>query len=913
MNSNLKIFYQNVQSIKNKESDFISLVCGNSFDIICLTETWLSSDTLNILDTPKALGWSCFTHCRDANNRGGGILILLNPRFIVSHEFISASHELLAISCVKPLRFCIALLYMPPNIAAVDWDLLLDQCNISNSELPWIFLGDFNIPSWNKSSSPNNLLCSTMEHNLTQIINFPTRRDNFLDLIFIRYIHASTVLRNDWFQSDHNGVEFDIFMPLQPIDNTHRIVPDYFNTNWLRLNHLISDLVETDKVLPCSPTSIDFKISNLLSLVDSAIPKKKIRNNSLPWMDSDLLALCKRKNRFHKIWKIRRSQSAYDIFSELRTQFKAELLRKRELYLISNQKLYKTDSRKFWKLYKPKSNSSTRLSNPSAQDFANHFSSLLNNTNSNILPPIPNSNPSIPKLHSFPINVNSLRDIVLTPSFLTKSSPDVLNGRVLKNCSSSLIPWLFSIFEDILTLGYYPTAFKKSSIFPLHKKGDKTIVSNYRQITIQPLLGKILDKLLYSNIYPHISPLIQNYTHYGIKKRSINTNLACTMAYILNAFEKNHAVDVVYADLEKAFDNISHDLLLFKLEHQFGISGTLLILLKSYFDSRVSFVVWNGIKSMPFNILKGIPQGGILSPLFFVTFLNDLITFDGCLLLTYADDVKFLSARPQNAAPTQALINSLRELSIWSSTWGLSINPNKSKLMTFSLKRRPIENTISLFINSTPIEKVNSFTDLGIIFDPMLTFSEHIGNLNLRLRKAIGFLKYNFRLINDPDTRKLLYYAIFQSKLDFGISIWSLASATNLLILEKTHKRAIKHFLLKIMSPTGISYNMICKKASILPIKYRAFTLAVPLLMDSNIPQLFYLIPQKTAPRQYMATRSSPPFIIQKYRLSITERSLRISLPNFLNSLPSHLLPSLPFQEIWKGLIKQYLIDFILM
>lgn len=913
-NSNIKIFYQNVRSLNNKLDDFLAIISSNSFHIICLTETWLCEDTQSSLEVPISLGWKVVSYSRPPGKKGGGVLILICPSFSISTDYISSNRELVFVILNYPFPLCISLLYNPPSSNVTDWDNIFEECIASTKPaLPWLFLGDFNFPSWNKLPISNILLSTAMEHNLSQVIPFPTRADNFLDLIFVRLLSTSDIRKNNYFESDHIGVEFEILnLPTYTEPKASRLVHDYYRTNWLRINHLIADLTSSFISIPLhTPNTIDETIDKLITLIDKAIPKKKIQKFSLPWFDADLIALCKKKNRFHKIWKLRGNEIAYRNYSEIRSLFKKKLIEKRTAFIINSQKLYHTDVKKFWRIFKGTSSSNLSSTILSSNDFAEHFALLSREDRTLQYPIDPNPPSYLLEMHSIEITTALIKDIVLSSSFQSKSSPDILNGRVLRCCSQSLIPFFEKLMNVTSKLGYYPKAWKISSIFPLYKKGDKSDVKNYRQITIQPLMGKILDKIIYLNIYPHVLPLIKTYAHYGIKNRSINSNLICTLSFLLKALEERKRVDVVYLDIEKAFDNVSQHLLLYKLEHHFGFKGSLLELFRSFFSMRTSFVKWNDHSSDSFTISKGIPQGGILSPLLFVLFTNDLPCNNRCGILTYADDVKLLSARPYNSPPDNSLQLAIDELSNWTAKWGLSLNPTKTKMMTFSLKKSksPQNDLRFCTINGTQIEIVDHFTDLGVIFDTNLTFSKHISNLNLKLRRSLGFMKFKYKSLTDFSIRKVLYNAFFQSKLDYGISIWGLACQSHINFIEKTHKRALQRFLLNQPYSSHEDYHISCKKAGILPIYSRYLTISVPLLINENIPHATFLTLTRTTPKLSLNTRSNNPFFIHGHRTDIIKRSLRISLPAFLNCLPSELIPTNPFLPIWKKLIREYILN----
>lgn len=911
----LKIFYQNVCSLKNKQPQLEALIVSRCYDIIALTETWLSPDISDFLSLPISLGWNYLAKSRPHGLRGGGILLLIAPNLSISKESISSNFELgsLLLGTFPPIQ--ISLIYNPPPAANTDWDALLDSCitpSLGNNSM--IILGDFNEASWLKATSNNKLLASTTEHNLTQVIPFPTRGDNYLDLAFIRHLDITSVAQNNCFDSDHQGVEIELTLPNeQPKINAHRLVNDYHRTNWNILNKLIFEL--NDELVSetnVTETIIDNMICKLNMIITNAIPKRKILKHSLPWMDDELIVLCNKKNRYHKIWKCKKSDLSYQKYAEIRSQFRNKLRLKKDNFMINNQSTHNIDAKKFWKIFKSTNSPGFNMNTNeiSATEFASHFSTISNRMFEEPLPPDLDAtyNPHI--LHAIEITPELVNEVVNLSSFHTKSSPDALNGRVMKACASSLSVFLFTLISSAANLGYYPRAWKKSMILPLYKKDDKAKVTNYRQITIQPLAGKALDKLIYISVYQHVLPKINSHIHYSIKGRSINTNLLETTAYILEAFENKKMIEVVYADFEKAFDNVAHNLLLFKLETQFGITGSALSLFTSYFKDRTAYVKWNEDTSAPFPITQGIPQGGILSPLLFSLFTNDIPNPANCKLITYADDVKIMHAKAYNSPHITDLQTAIDILLSWSSKWGLKLNPEKTKTMKFSLKTNTdtTQNEPILFINGTPLERVATFKDLGVTFNTHFTFANHITDLNLKLRRTLGFLKFKFYAINNINTRKILYNALFQAKLDFGLLVWSQAANSNIELIERTHRRALEQFVLKRPRSQPADYHNICKLAEILPIKYRIWTLAIPLAFNPNIafPTFFQPIPHTR--RTSMITRSNNVYMEPLANKVVTTRSLRVTLPKFLNSIPPTLLPDRPPNQYWKRNYKQYIL-----
>ena len=139
----------------------------------------------------------------------------------------------------------------------------------------------------------------------------------------------------------------------------------------------------------------------------------------------------------------------------------------------------------------------------------------------------------------------------------------------------------------------------------------------------------------------HLQPLICDEQHDFLSCRSTNTNLACYSELVIYCLEHKNEVHSIYTDFQKAFDFVSFDILLLKMQGQFGITGTSLLWFKSYLTGKQQRVVLNGFVSDWFNVLPGVPQGSVLEPTLFIMFVNDI---PDCIkeshFLIFADDAK---------------------------------------------------------------------------------------------------------------------------------------------------------------------------------------------------------------------------------------------------------------------------------
>ena len=156
------------------------------------------------------------------------------------------------------------------------------------------------------------------------------------------------------------------------------------------------------------------------------------------------------------------------------------------------------------------------------------------------------------------------------------NGPDDISGPVLKNCSDSLSYPLSKIFHLSYNVGYIPSEWKTSNIVPVHKKDDKGNVENYRPISLISLVMKVFERILYEELLNLTESKIDPRQHGFLKRKSCTTNLLSFTNSIARPLHEKTGVDVVYFDFAKAFDTVSHDLILNKLKNQYKIDGSFL-------------------------------------------------------------------------------------------------------------------------------------------------------------------------------------------------------------------------------------------------------------------------------------------------------------------------------------------------
>ena len=205
----------------------------------------------------------------------------------------------------------------------------------------------------------------------------------------------------------------------------------------------------------------------------------------------------------------------------------------------------------------------------------------------------------------------------------------------------------------------------------------------------------------------------------------INQLIAITHE-ICQSFDAGYEVRGVFLDISKAFDNVWHDGLIFKLK-QNGISGKLLNLIKDFLKNRKQRVVLNGQFSSWADADAGVPQGSILGPLLFLIYINDVTNGLSSSAKLFADDTSLFSVVFNVDATAKELNDDLAKVQDWALRWKMSFNPDISKqaqevIFSRKLKKNPHP---PLMFNSNLVNKASSQRHLGIILDESLSFEEH--------------------------------------------------------------------------------------------------------------------------------------------------------------------------------------------
>ena len=381
------------------------------------------------------------------------------------------------------------------------------------------------------------------------------------------------------------------------------------------------------------------------------------------------------------------------------------------------------------------------------------------------MPMIANSISSIQFLERDLLNLVRLLDPSKSHGF------DGISIRMIKICDASIIKPLLIIFKNSLNTGIFPHHWKMANVTPIHKKGEKTEVSNYRPISVLPVCGKLFEKLIYNalyNFFDRNNVLTSNQSGFRAGDSCTNQLISITHT-IFESFDVNPPKEVrgVFLDISKAFDRVWHDGLLYKLKIN-GVNGQLLSLLKSFLNDRHQRVVLNGQCSKWSSISAGVPQGSILGPLLFLIYINDISLNINSIVKLFADDTSIFSIVDDPNISASNLNDDLEKINQWSYQWKMEFNPGISKQakeVIFSTKNKKVPHP-DLTFNNINVTKTTVHKHLGLLLDEKLSFKDHINEIFRKAAKGINIIR-KLRYFLPRTSLLTIYKSFIRSHLDY--------------------------------------------------------------------------------------------------------------------------------------------------
>ena len=705
-------------------------------------------------------------------------------------------------------------------------------------------MGDYNIPeidwlSWNTIKSESHYSFKFLEclrdNYLEQLVHMPTRwRDqqpgSLLDLVLtdcednILNLETANHLGN----SDHLSIEFLINCSTEnyvnEVEKRNFYRADYVSANQKLLNENWDVLHNMNQ-----QESWEYFYTVLNQIIEDCVPKVKPlhRKHKPAWMDSCCIKLTRKKKKAWKRYSHSRSWDGYYKYCAIRNKATRSIRFAKRRYEKSIAENIKVNPKSFWSFIKEKTSVKSGigdLQNDHGQKIKDDTEKceMLNNFFTSVFT---NQQTDPPK---FDIKVdNGIHEILVTKERVLKllngvntsksAGADGIHPRFIKETAETLTVPVFILFNKSLSEGSLPDIFKKANVTPIHKSGEKSLPKNYRPISVTPILCRLLETIVREVIIQHIktNDIIINQQYGFREKRGCILQLLTVLDKLVTSLENGNPVDMIYLDIQKAFDSVPHKRLIKKIKC-LGIDGNIYKWIKDFLTNRKQRVTLNGKSSKWSSVTSGVPQGSVLGPVLFILYINDLPERVKSHCVLFADDAK-LYKELQHLKDFEELQEDLYELCIWASKWLLFFNVQKCKVMHIGKGNPAFEYEMKdKNENIYQLNPVTSEKDLGITFQNDMKFDIHISNVVNKANRLLGLIKRTFSYM-DKTIFLTLYKTIIRPIIDYGDSVWNPSLKKHIQMIENIQRRGTK----LVPDLINMSYTTRLKELNLPTLKYR--------------------------------------------------------------------------------------------
>ena len=663
-----------------------------------------------------------------------------------------------------------------------------------------IIVGDFNYPGidWNTYVCDNmstDFVNVVQEQFYEQLINEPTHSGgNILDLVLTKTpenVHDCKVV-SQLGNSDHFGICITLPNKNVPKVSHAKKVPNYAKADWDSIQAFFAHIDFKSEFETCSVEEMwEFLISKIKTSESLFVPlKRQKRLDQPPWMSDKILRLIRKKKTF---WKRGKDDLS---FKQVQKELRYAIRRAK----LEHEKKVSELSRKHSKLFynylnsrlKNKSTIGPLLSNNQSITDPLQQSMIFNDYFSSVYRKDPVSRDNVFLSHDnsdtpIQFNIAEVHDVLKQLNKDSAPGPDGVSNTYLFNAKDYLCLPLQLLFNASLKTSQLPSAWKMANVTPVHKAGKKSDASNYRPISLTSSVCKIMETLISQKLDVELEQkgIIPDTQHGFTKRKNCTTNLLEFYDKVTRSLDTKECLDAIYLDFRKAFDLVSHQKLIDKLE-SLGISQVLISWVSNWLSGRRQRVVLNGSFSPWTNVPSGVIQGSQLGPKLFLIFVSDIpdcISQD-IFLSMYADDSKLLG--PARIAH-DGLQSTLNKLEHWCQVNAMEFNIGKCKVIHFGHSNIQKD----YFIKGIKLESTEALKDLGVLVDRQLKFSSHVQMISKRANSILGQIRrcFSFRtklvFLN-------LYKTFVRSQMEHAVQVWNPWLQKDIDTLEKVQKRALR-------------------------------------------------------------------------------------------------------------------------
>lgn len=867
------------------------------------------------------------------NKRGGGVLLYIHKSVsfmrysnLCTQEFECVTGEL----SINSRKFGLCAVYRPPDTSKLRFIKELSSV-VSKHPIKQdcVILGDMNIDLKVCNPVTEHYLGSLCTLGFVNGINSYTRIEKYgnriskscIDHVFIRNTSTYNIFTSvvNTSPADHciTGCAItcalnknDSHSPIQlitKIDN-RRVHSELNNIDWsIPLQYSCPN-----KIVNYIHTSFNNVYDKCkFTISKSSFSKRKI----CPWANENLRKMCLKRDLLFSIWlKDENNPQKRLLYNRYRnkTNKYTNYIRNKQIMMEVTQNFKNT--KKIWsivnnltgKIMECIENVLLMAFRTDPSTLANTFMTEFNSNIKNLSSPC-----DVPLLDKSKYEIIPDRSIRVKPAredtvdkiikqINDRKAPgyDGIRAKDVKYASANLIPIITHLINCCLRTGTYPDLLKIGVIRPIHKKGLRDDVNNYRPITILSCIDKILERYIGNEINLFIQTHgIINDKQYGFQKNKSTTQLLRAFTDEVNEQlnDKKHVL-TLFIDFSKAFDMLRYETLFDKLS-QNGIQGPLLKLLKNYHTNRHNTVKIKNEYSTLLPSTQGTAQGSIIGPTEYLLYVNDMSNvINSGSVYQFADDTCILVASKNLRDAEESLQRNFDKMCKWAHDVGLVINATKTKIVHIHSSHNKCSTIPTVIahehacLHTSPktckcpsLEVVDKHMYIGLIVDSRFCWGPHKDYVCNKLRSILGklsILKYKLPY----KTLRMLYMALADSVISYGLSSYGRTYHTYLSDIYKLQLR-----ILKVITPKHIvkkfnkSDDDLFKHCNVMNVFNKVEFLT---LTESNRPEL---LTEKKRPEFLRTIPLQNKYILPKCNNVYGMRVAEYLIPFCLNKLPEEL------------------------
>ena len=404
----------------------------------------------------------------------------------------------------------------------------------------------------------------------------------------------------------------------------------------------------------------------------------------------------------------------------------------------------------------------------------------------------------LPRVHTgaltiTPVTLDQLKRVLFSLPNKTSQIEGDIPVKILKIGFPLIGRYLLRIINASFVSECVPRCWKQAIVIPLYKKDDPSVASNFRPITLVPVISKIVERLVHEQLTTYLRDyhIFSEDQHGFLAKHSTSTALLTVTDEILNSMDRSEVSLLTLIDLSRCFDVISHDMLLTKLELLRISTGWF----RNYLSEHEQRVRIGNTLSESLPIQIGTFQGTCLGPLLYSIASNDLSCYipreiNGFRIMTvrYADDTQLAISGPRNrlAEMEQCLEQVLDSMCTWFMQNNMKINASKTEMIMCGDRRQlaRIDRPVYVTFLGKRLECTDEVKNLGVVMDKHLTWDSHVKRLTDRCFGTLIGLA-NAKHVLPREVLPMLIDSLVMSHVRYCVQVYGSAGSTTIAKLQK--------------------------------------------------------------------------------------------------------------------------------